>query len=230
METIKLTKKDFDSNNEFIGKEEVLKHSGNLEIDNNLGYVHFRFLNISGYIFAQAGSGIKAGEGIKAGDGIEVGSGIKAGWGIEAGGGIEAGSGIKAGSGIEAGEGIEVGWGIKAGEGIEVGWGIKAGSGIEAGRGIKAGWGIEAGGGIEAGMFIKCKLLLNINLRIFAGLCLWREPKEEELLIECGRLEKGTICFGNLKEIGCLPKEEKEITCDGKVVEIEGKKYKLNLI
>ena len=169
METIKLTKKDFDSNNEFIGKEEVLKHSGNLEIDNNLGYVHFRFLNISGYIFAQAGSGIKAGEGIKAGDGIEVGSGIKAGWGI------------------------------------------------------------EAGGGIEAGMFIKCKLLLNINLRIFAGLCLWREPKEEELLIECGRLEKGTICFGNLKEIG-LPKEEKEITCDGKVVEIEGKKYKLNLI
>src|SRR3989304_3301989 len=66
----------------------------------------------------------------------------------EAGSGIKAGEGMKAGSGIKAGEGIEAGEGIKAGEGIEAGEGIKAGEGIEAGSGIKAGWGFGAGEGL----------------------------------------------------------------------------------
>src|SRR3989304_3381237 len=101
METKKLTKSDFNKDNKFIGNESGLSFNGNLEIDENLGYVNFKFLKISGYIYAKAGSGIKAGWG------IEAGSGIKAGWGIEAGSGIKAGLGIKAGWGIEAGEGIK---------------------------------------------------------------------------------------------------------------------------
>jgi len=84
---------------------------------------------------------------------------------------------------------------FKAGSGIEAGSGIKAGWGIEAGEGIEAGW------GIEAGLSIKCTVLAS-QLRIFAGLCIWRDPNPDEMVIECERLEKGTICFGNLVEKG----------------------------
>ena len=35
--------------------------------------------------------------------------------------------------------------------------------------------------------------------RIFAGLCTWRLPKPEELVIECAELTEGTVCFGDLK-------------------------------
>ena len=98
---------------------------------------------------------------------------------------------------------------------------VKAGSGIKAGEGIKAGW------GIEAGLSIKCKLSLNIAYRIFAGLALWKKSvKPEEKLIECGRLESGEVCFGELKEIG-LPNEKPEINLSGKKVKVEldGKSY-----
>ena len=109
----------------------------------------------------------------------------------------------------------------------EAGTGIKAGEGIEAGEGIKAGTGIKAGWGIEAGWSIKCKFTLCIGLRIFAGLCLWRTPTQDELLIECGKLEKGEVCYGTLKEIG-MPEEEKpEVSLKGKTVEVTlyGKTY-----
>ena len=118
METLVLTKKDFDDSNNYIGSHDLASLNMNLEIEANLGWVKFIRINVLGFIFAKAGSGIEAGLGIKAG------SGIKAGWGIEAGLGIKAGSGIEAGWGIEAGSGIEAGWGIKAGWGIEAGWGI----------------------------------------------------------------------------------------------------------
>lgn len=156
MKTIKLTKKDFNDNNEFIGDKSILDHNGHLEIDESLGYVKFDHLNIRGYIYAKAGSGIKAGEG------------------------------------------------------------------------IKAGWGIEAGLGIKAGLSVSCKTILNIGLRIFAGLCLWKTPSDEEMEIRCGKLEHGEVCYGNLIEEGI--KEEKKDNCDGKVVEIDGKEYKLSLI
>jgi hypothetical protein len=180
---------------------DVSHFDGHICIDAGLGTVWFgSWLRASLSITAKAGSGIKAGcgieagwgieagEGIKAGAGIEAGWGIKAGWGIEAGWGIKAGEGINAGSGIKAGEGIEAGWGIEAGEGIE------AGSGIEAGLGIEAGWGIEAGLGIEAGWGIEAKWF-DIKLRIFAGLCMSRLPRPEELEIR-GELRQGIIAHG----------------------------------
>jgi hypothetical protein len=116
---------------------------------------------------------------------------------FKAGSGIEAGEGIEAGWGIKAGEGIEAGWGIEAGLGIEAGSGIKAGWGIEAGEGIKAGEGIEAGGGIEAGLSIICKTI-SAKFRIFAGLCIWKLPEQNETEIKTEELISGTIAFGNL--------------------------------
>jgi hypothetical protein len=94
---MKLTKKDFKKTDEYgrLIYEGSLETDEEIIIESNLGTVIFeKRLSSKKYIFASAGSGIKAGEGIKAG------SGIKAGWGIEAGLGIEAGEGIKAGLGI----------------------------------------------------------------------------------------------------------------------------------
>lgn len=48
----------------------------------------------------------------------------------------------------------------------------------------KAGSGIEAGLGIEAGWSVRCKAVLSSGLRIFAGLCNWRLPTEDEMLVE----------------------------------------------
>jgi hypothetical protein len=49
----------------------------------------------------------------------------------------------------------------------------------------------------KAGLSIKCTVLSSRS-RIFAGLCIWKEPSAEEMVIECKRLEKGTVCFGTL--------------------------------
>ena len=70
---------------------------------------------------------------------------------------------------------------------------IKAGSSIKAGGSIQAGW------SIEAGWSIRCKTQLTVKLRIFAGLCSWRLPKPEEMVIECAELAQGTVCFGDLR-------------------------------
>ena len=93
-----------------------------------------------------------------------------------------AGSGINAGLGIKAGSGINAGWGINAGEGINAGWGINAGLGIKAGSGINAGWGIKA-------------KWVDVALRIFVGLCLWREPEGEERQLRA-ELRRGVLAFG----------------------------------
>ena len=61
METKLLTKKDFNSDNEFIGDKSILNYNGNLEIDEKLGCVKFKYLKIRGYIKAKSGSGISAG-------------------------------------------------------------------------------------------------------------------------------------------------------------------------
>jgi NDP-sugar pyrophosphorylase family protein len=133
---------------------------------------------------------VKAGEYIKAGESIEAGWYIKAGWYIEAG------------------------WYIKAGRYIEAGWYIEAGSSIEAGGSIEAGSSIEAGGSIEAGvgivsmLYIKCKGELKAGLRIFSGICNWRDITDEDKKIECSKLTGGEIVFGDLVETG----EEEKVT------------------
>jgi hypothetical protein len=95
METLKITKKDLNANNEYIGKTDVTNYNGNIEIDESLNIVKFsKNISAKGYIYAKAGSGIEAGSGIKAGSGITAGEGIEAGSGIKAGEGITAGLSI----------------------------------------------------------------------------------------------------------------------------------------
>ena len=82
-----------------------------------------------------------------------------------------------------------------------------AGTGIKAGTSIEAGTGIKAGEGIEAGLSITCKLVLKFNYRLFAGVAVWRDMGDEEKKITCGKLEGGTVCYGDVEELG-LPEPE----------------------
>ncbi len=108
----------------------------------------------------------------------------------------------KAGSGISAGEGI------KAGESISAGEGIKAGESISAGEGISAGWGISAGEGISAGWGIECKRSLSFTKRLFAGTSVYRDKTNEIKYIKCGKLEGGTVCYGDVEETGLSNESE----------------------
>ena len=92
MKTFIIKKEHLDKDNYYTGIEDLSNFDGNIESEENLGYVKFKTnLSAKGYIFFRSGSGIEAGYGISAGSGISAvygisaGSGIKAGWGIEAG-------------------------------------------------------------------------------------------------------------------------------------------------
>jgi hypothetical protein len=80
--------------------------------------------------------------------------------------------------------------------------------------------------GISAGEGISAKTISS-KLRIFAGVCRWRIPTGIDIQIRVEKVIEGQICYGELVLI--QPKEEKmpEISCAGKVIEIDGKKYKL---
>ena len=60
--------------------------------------------------------------------------------------------------------------------------------GISAGSGISAGWGISASLGISAKW-------VDVALRIFVGLCVWREPEGEERQLRA-ELRRGVLAFG----------------------------------
>ncbi len=86
----------------------------------------------------------------------------------------------------------------------------------------EAGWGIEAGRGIKAGLSINCKGILKFSYQLFVGTCTWKETTDEDLIIECGKLETdGKIVLGNLKETGILSEEVERIKI------IDGLKYRL---
>jgi UDP-3-O-[3-hydroxymyristoyl] glucosamine N-acyltransferase len=158
---------------------------------------------------------IEAGRYIKAGGSIEAGWYIKAGGSIEAVGSIKAGGYIEAGGSIEAGRYIEAGGSIEAVGSIEAGWYIKSGRYIEAGGSIEAGRYIEAGScyGISAGLEITAKTTIYAGLKIFAGICAWREIEDNEKTITCSELiGGGTVESGILKETG--EAEKKKVTLE----------------
>jgi hypothetical protein len=216
MQTLRLTKLDFRPSGrywcDYVGKYDLSECESNIEIDAHLGCVKFPALKSKGSITALAGTGIKTdqalevGGGIKSDLGISAGAGIRAGKGIHCGGDIKAGESIEAGWAIFAGEGIEASKDVKAGTTIRAGTGINAGGNIEAGAGIMAGWRIKAGAnikageGIGAGLAVECKGKLIVKYRVFAGLCLWRSPTEEEKRIVCSKFEGGMIAHGTLLE------------------------------
>lgn len=81
---------------------------------------------------------------------------------------------------------------------------IKAGGSIEAGEYIEVDEYIEAGRsyGILAGLQITCKGELTFGLKVFAGICTWREITDEERTITCSKINGGVVEYGILKETG----------------------------
>lgn len=80
MKTLKITAKDIKKStsywSNYIGKEDLSNFDGNVEIDNNLGWVRFDSISVTGHLLAGSGTGIVAGLGIVAGDGIQAGLSI----------------------------------------------------------------------------------------------------------------------------------------------------------
>jgi hypothetical protein len=142
---------------------------------------------------------------------------------IQADGSIKAGDSIKAGGYFQAGDSIKADGYFEAGDSIKADGYIEAGGSIKAGGYIQAGGSIEAGDSIQAGLYITCKEL-SAKLRIFAGLCLWKIPDESETVITCEKLISGTVSYGR---INIVEAKKETPSCAGKVVEIDGKKYKL---
>jgi len=117
MKTLILTAKDFKKSDSYYklycGKEDVSNYEGNIEIEENLGWVKFNgYVSAKGSIYAGAGTGIMAVEGIRADESIRVGWGIETDGNIGAGWGIEVGMYIQAGGSITAAEGITAGLSI----------------------------------------------------------------------------------------------------------------------
>ena len=112
---------------------------------------------------------------------------------------------------------LEVTGYIEAGEYIKAGWSIKASWSIEAGGYIEASEYIEAGYGISAGLYITAKSTISCGLKIFAGICTWKNIEDSDKTITCSKLISGTVEYGLLKETG---EAKKKITIDGKEIEI----------
>lgn len=62
MDILRITKENL---SQYVNTK--LEFDGHIEFDENLGLVVFASLKATGYIWARAGTGIEAGEGIKAG-------------------------------------------------------------------------------------------------------------------------------------------------------------------
>ena len=77
--TIKLTKADFDADNNYIGKYDLSNATQTIETEINLGCLKFKgSIKTKKSILIASGCGIKAGEGIEAGGGILSGLYVRA--------------------------------------------------------------------------------------------------------------------------------------------------------
>ncbi len=206
MQTISLDERDFKSSasywRDYAGRHNVADLHANVEIADKLGYVAFPLLRCTGSV--QVGSG----SGLLIRDELRVDSFVSAGWSIQVGGKIAVVGDLSAGWALLGGDEIDVIGNIKAGTSIKAGGTLRAGQSIKAGAAIKAeskiisGGGITAGEGVEAGLSIDCGDTLEVGLRIFAGLCLWKEPAHEEQKVACAKLVRGAVAFGWLEERG----------------------------
>ena len=58
-----------------------------------------------------------------------------------------------------------------------------------------------------SGLLVAVEKALKFKLRLFAGVCWWREISDAEKTITCGKLEGGRVEYGIVKELG-LPDEK----------------------
>lgn len=163
-------------------RADILEVNGKIEAGGNIDVCTVR-----------AKWGIKARK-INAGGDIEAGKDIIVSNSIIASGGIKSvnGSVVSYNSSIIAGNNI-VAYGL-----IKAGGSIKAGLGIDAGCAIRASAGIVSGLGIKAGLGITAKWI-SAKLKIFAGICWWKNTDIDEKTIKVKEVKNGEIACGNLR-------------------------------
>jgi len=119
MNTFVIKKEHLNTENYYIGKEDLSNYKGNIESNGHLGIIKFyNTLKATGYINFGFGSSIQADENIQAGWSIKAGWSIQADENIQAGGSIQADENIQAGGNIQADRNIKAGENIQAGESI----------------------------------------------------------------------------------------------------------------
>ena len=69
---------------------------------------------------------------------------------------------------------------------------------------------------------ISIKGIMKTGLRIFAGVCNWREVTDKDKTITCSKKEGGVVEYGILKETG---EQKRTIDFDGKKVEISEESF-----
>lgn len=201
----------------FYTGPDLSNFDGDIQADPDLGRIRFKdHVVCSGSIFFAHKTGITTEGSIVASNGpIDIGCGIRAM------GKVSSGSHILAGAGILAGNGLFAQGFIKATQSIISWGGIRAGNlrcgenifsakyivayNIQSSRSIRAGEHISCGGDIRAALSIHAGLNIDCNnlyagLRIFAGICSFHLPSEEEQAIRCKELKHGQIAHGKLYE------------------------------
>ena len=199
MKTYTITKEDINCNREFVACD-LSNYDGNIICEMNLGIIKFKNIFATGFIYFQAGSGIESENSAIAGKSLEVCSGIE----VEKN--IYAKRSIKSRGTMTAKEGsilsdtlIDTTGALIAGKDIVGKKGIRADFEIEAGNKIKS------GKSLHSGLWIKSKKIY-VKQRIFAGLCSWKKPTDEEKTIH-GEIKEGTVEYGIYN--GCVHEPHK---------------------
>lgn len=211
-----VTREQLDKDNNYIGSVDLTNFIGHLRFDEELGCINFNSLKVSHSITfgfnnsATAKDSIEAGSDIFCELGIRAGGNILAGGNVEVRGDIVAGRSIRVGGDINTGGNIEANWEIRVGGdikaylGIEVSGDLIVGGNVEVRDGsieardfIEVAGGMVVSGAIIAGLTITCKFI-DSGLRIFAGICSYKNPKREEMQIITQEVRRGIIAFGEL--------------------------------
>lgn len=58
-----------------------------------------------------------------------------------------------------------------------------------------------AGEGIFSGLFVRCTKRLQFKFNLWAGTATWKQPAEEETVVECAELWGGEVKSGIVKII-----------------------------
>ena len=176
MASITLKKRDFKGN--YIGRTDLSRWPGDLEISGELGEVSIETdLNVDGNLRIGAGSVVRV-----QGD-INVGRSIYVAGSLSSGKTIESNQSIHCGDTIEAEGSIFASGSIGCGRSIRAAGNIMAREGIRSGVEICAGDSIHAGGTIEAPL-------------VTAG------RDGDPRTITCSRLLRGKVSRGELVETG----------------------------
>lgn len=167
-----ITRDDF-VDGEYVGRDDIYPWCGPIDIDGDLGDVHFgrRVEGISARGALTVGEGtnihvkgcVAATGDIVSGGHVHSDGSVRAEGDIDVHGNLIAGCGVVAGGSVRAAGVIAAKWRIVAARSILAGSFVTAGEDVEAGLGIKTGAGLQSGTTIKAGTTIQARNIVSVK-------------------------------------------------------------------